>query len=185
MVSGARKRAKVLDFLLYFIFMQSHTAPCLQLLNSFFSSMLYSPLMHLMLAVKRELFSMFSIKCYIWKSFISKVIDWRPVEIGLWGPIILWKMSAMVGFASQWLSTIDRLIQILCSDCKQWPVSQLYTYRGTTKSSLDRQTHLCSFMSCPLPLPSHSLFVLFCARKVTSLPKTLSVQCTAIRSHHH
>lgn len=120
MVSGARKRAKALNFLLYFIAIQFHTAPCLQQLNSFFfSSMLCSPLMHLMLAVKHGLFSMFSIKCYIWKSFISKVIDWIPVEIGLRGPIILWKMPAIVGFAFQWLSTIDRLIQILCSDCKQ------------------------------------------------------------------
>lgn len=133
--------------------------------------MLCSPLMHLMLAVKHGLFSMFSIKCYIWKSFISKVIDCIPVEIGLRGPIILSKMPAIVGFAFQWLSTIDRLIQILCSDCKQWPVSQLYVYRGKTKSSLDHQTHFCYFISCPIPLPSHSLFVLLCARKVTSLPK--------------
>lgn len=112
-------------------------------------SLFCSSLMHLVLAVKWGLFSMFSMKSYIWKWFINKITGWRPVEIGLRGLIILWKMPAMVGFASQRLSIIDSLIQILCSDCKQWPVSQLYTYTGAVSSGLDHHTSVTSFMSVP------------------------------------
>lgn len=89
----------------------------------FFSVFCFS-LMHLVLAVKCGLFSMFSIKCYIWKWLISKIIGWRPVEIGLQGPIILWKMPAVVGFAFQDLSTVDSLIQILCSGYKKYILTE-------------------------------------------------------------
>lgn len=148
MVLAARKRTKVLGSFLNFVFMQPCAAPSFHFHNSF-CSVFCSSLLHLVLAVIWELFSMFSIKSYIWKWFINKITGWRPVEIGLWGPIILWKMPAMEGFASQRLSIIDSLIQILCSDCKQWPASQLYTYRGAANSDLHYDAHLCSFMSVP------------------------------------
>lgn len=132
-----------------FVSMQPHTAPSFQFHNSFCS--VFCSLMHLVLAVKCGLFSMFSIKSYIWEWFI-KITDRWPVEIGLQGPIILWKMSARVGFASRRLSIIDSLIQVLCSDCKQWAVSQFYTV--ATNSSLGHHAHLGSFM------PASSSFAL-------------------------
>lgn len=145
--------------------MQPCTAPSFQFHNSF-CSVLCSSLMHLVLAVKCGLFSMFSIKSCIWKWFI-KITDRRPVEIGLQGPIILWKMSARVGFASQRLSIIDSLIQILCSDCKQWPMSRFYTVAAN--SSLGHRAHLCSFTPASSSF-ALTVFVSFVSwRKVTSL----------------
>lgn len=185
MVSAARKRAEVLGSLLYFVFMQPCTAPSFQFHNSF-CSVFCSSFMHLVLAVKCGLFSMFSMKSYTWKWFIKQIRGSRPVEIGLQGPIILWKMPAMVDFASQRLSIIDSLIQILCSDCKQWPVSQLYTYTGGANSSLDCHTHLCSFMSVPSSF-AFVVFVYFILHKTGDMSslKKFSMQSTAIRSRHH
>ena len=175
---------KDLCSLRHFIFMQPCIAPSFQFHHSF-CSVFFSSLMHLVLAVKCVLFSMFSIKSYIWKWFINKITGWRPVEIGLQGPIILWKMPAMVGFASQRLSIIDSLIQMLCLDCKQWPVCQLCTCAGVANSSLDHHTHLSSFMSIPSSFTLTDCLFYFMQERWYLFPKTFSVQSTAIRSHNH
>lgn len=166
----------------------SSCSPVLLPVSNFITvfSVFCSFFMHLVLAVKCGLFSMFNIKSYIWKWFINEIRGWRPVEIGLQGPIILWKMPAMVGFASQRLSIIDSLIQILCSDCKQWPVSQLYTYTGAANSSLDRHTHLCSFVLVPSSF-ALTVFILFyfMQDRLHLSPSKLSMLSTTIGSHHH
>lgn len=83
MVSAARKKTEVLASLLHFIFVQPCTASCFQFQNSFCRVLCSSP-MHLELAVKCGLFSMFSIKSYVWEVIYQQ--DYRLEYCENWTP---------------------------------------------------------------------------------------------------